>query len=163
MSKPCLALISILTFTSTHASYFEVYDSSTHRLTDNYLKFSRKTSESVLINFFNAIYINSVKGISMNRIYLSILLTITLLTLEVNVGHVEDNQSTIKQIVVDVTLSTLVTDELSFEDTDTDLFADLVTLTQIVPRVLHTIKYPVASACTLFFSDNDIRGSPLSF
>ena len=99
----------------------------------------------------------------MNRIYLSILLTITLLTLEVNVGHVEHNQSTIKQIVVDVTLSTVVTDELSFEDTDTDLFADLVALTQIDPRVLHSIKYPVASACTLFFSDNDIRGSPLSF
>jgi hypothetical protein len=134
-----------------------------HRLNDNYLKFSRKTNESVLINFVNAIYINSVKGISMNRIYLSILLTITLLTLDVNVGHVEHNQSSIKQIVVDVTLSTLVTDELSFEDTDTDLFADLVALTQIVPRVLHSIKYPVASACTLFFSDNDIRGSPLSF
>lgn len=99
----------------------------------------------------------------MNRIYLSILLTITLLTLDVNVGHVEHNQSSIKQIVVDVTLSTLVTDELSFEDTDTDLFADLVALTQIVPRVLHSIKYPVASACTLFFSDNHIRGSPLSF
>ena len=101
----------------------------------------------------------------MNRIYLSILLTITLLTLDVNVGHVEHNQSTIKQIVVDVTLSTVVTDELSFEDTDTDtdLFADLVALTQIVPRVLHSVKYPVASACTLFFSDNDIRGSPLSF
>jgi hypothetical protein len=136
-----------------------------HRLNDNYLKFSRKTNESVLINFFNAIYIKSVKGISMNRIYLSILLTITLLTLDVNVGHVEHNQSTIKQIVVDVTLSTVVTDELSFEDTDTDtdLFADLVALTHIVPRVLHSIKYPVASACTLFFSDNDIRGSPLSF
>ena len=101
----------------------------------------------------------------MNRIYLSILLTITLLTLDVNVGHVEHNQSTIKQIVVDVTLSTVVKDELSFEDTDTDtdLFADLVALTQIVPRVLHSIKYPVASACTLFFSDNDIRGPPLSF
>ena len=74
---------------STHASYFEVYDSYTHRLNDNYLKFSRKTSESVLINFFNAIYINNVKGISMNRIYLSILLTITMLTLDVNVGQVE--------------------------------------------------------------------------
>lgn len=57
MSKPCLALISILTFTSTHASYFEVYDSSTHRLNDIYLKFSRKTNESVLINFFNALYV----------------------------------------------------------------------------------------------------------
>ena len=99
----------------------------------------------------------------MNCIYLSILLTITLLISGVNVGHVEHNQSTIKQIIVDVTLSTVLTDELSIEDTDTDLFADLVALTQIVTRVLHSIKYPVASACTLFFSDNDIRGPPLSF
>ena len=103
----------------------------------------------------------------MNCIYLSILLTITLLISGVNVGHVEHNQSMIKQIIVDVTLSTVVTDELSIEDTDTDtdtdLFADLVALTQIVTRVLHSIKYPVATACTLFFSDNDIRGPPLSF
>lgn len=101
----------------------------------------------------------------MNCIYLSILLTITLLISGVNVGHVEHNQSTIKQIIVDVTLSTVVTDELSIEDTDTDtdLFADLVALTQIVTRVSHSIKYPVATACTLFFSDNDIRGPPLSF
>lgn len=134
MSKSCLALISILTSTSTHASYFEVYDSSTHRLNDIYIH-SHLFSQSVLINFFNAIYIISVKGISMNCIYLSILLTITLLISGVNVGHVEHNQSTIKQIIVDVTLSTVVTDELSIEDTDTDLFADLVALTQIVTRV----------------------------
>ena len=101
----------------------------------------------------------------MNCIYLSILLTITLLISGVNVGHVEHNQSMIKQIIVDVTLSTVVTDELSIEDTDTDtdLFADLVALTQIVTRVSHSIKYPVATACALFFSDNDIRGPPLSF
>ena len=91
-----------------------------HRLNDNYLKFSRKTNESVLINFFNAIYINSVKGNLMNHIYLIIVLTIPLLISGVNVRHVEHKQPTIKQLIVDITVSTVVADELSLEDTDTD-------------------------------------------
>lgn len=99
----------------------------------------------------------------MNRIYLFILLTITLLISGVNVSHVEHKQPTIKQLIVDVSVSTVVADELSFEETDTDLLSNFACLSQTVPRVLHIIKYPVASTCTLFLSDNDIRGPPLSF
>ena len=60
-------------------------------------------------------------------------------------------------------MSTVVADELSLEDTDTDLFADSVALTPSVPHVLRSIKYPVAFTRALFLSDNDIRGPPLSF
>ena len=99
----------------------------------------------------------------MNRIYLIIVLTITLLISGVNVNHVEHKQPTIKQLIVDITVSTVVADELSLEDTDTDLFADSVALTPSVPLVLRSIKYPIAFTRALFFSDNDIRGPPLSF
>jgi hypothetical protein len=118
-----------------------------------------------LINFFNPIYIDSAQGISMNRIYLFILLTITLLIsgVSISVSHVEHKQPTIKQLIVDVSVSTVVADELSLEDTDTDLLTDLAGLTQILPRILHSIKPTVTSICTLFISNNDIRGPPLSF
>ena len=48
---PCLALISILTSTSTHASYFEVYDASKHRLNDNGRIFYMQDSYSSRYNF----------------------------------------------------------------------------------------------------------------